>query len=32
VIAGFMPAKVTLFNESCKPIYDLGSGPYNIVR
>ncbi|PNH08063.1 Eukaryotic translation initiation factor 2A [Tetrabaena socialis] len=31
-IAGFMPAKVTLFNSSCKPVYDLGSGPYNMVR
>lgn len=27
-----MPAKVTLFDANCKPIYDLGSGPYNIVR
>lgn len=27
-----MPAKVTLFSASCKPVYDLGSGPYNLVR
>ncbi|KXZ56093.1 hypothetical protein GPECTOR_2g975 [Gonium pectorale] len=27
-----MPAKVTLFNAACKPVYDLGSGPYNIAR
>ena len=27
-----MPAKVTLFNALCKPVYDLGSGPYNLVR
>lgn len=31
-VAGFMPARVTLFDATCKPIYDLGSGPYNIVR
>lgn len=31
-VAGFMPAKVTLFDANCKPVYDLGSGPYNIVR
>ncbi|EFJ45878.1 eukaryotic translation initiation factor [Volvox carteri f. nagariensis] len=31
-VAGFMPAKVTLFNAACKPVYDLGSGPYNLVR
>lgn len=31
-VAGFMPAKVTLFSASCKPVYDLGSGPYNLVR
>ncbi|GLI68138.1 hypothetical protein VaNZ11_012474 [Volvox africanus] len=31
-VAGFMPAKVTLFNASCKPVYDLGSGPYNMAR
>ncbi|KAG2484504.1 hypothetical protein HYH03_016647 [Edaphochlamys debaryana] len=31
-VAGFMPAKVTLFNAACKPVYDLGSGPYNMVR
>ncbi len=27
-----MPAKVTLFSAACKPVYDLGSGPYNLVR
>ncbi|CAD7701889.1 unnamed protein product [Ostreobium quekettii] len=32
VIAGFMPAKPILFNSQCKPIYDLGSGPYNFAR
>ncbi|KAG2430016.1 hypothetical protein HYH02_013844 [Chlamydomonas schloesseri] len=31
-VAGFMPAKVTLFSAACKPVYDLGSGPYNMVR
>jgi translation initiation factor 2A len=32
VAAGFMPAKVTLFTQKCDPFYDLGSGPYNMVR
>lgn len=32
VVAGFMPAKVTLFTDKCKPLYDLGSGPYNLAR
>ena len=26
VVHGFMPAKTTLFNEKCKPVYDFGSG------
>lgn len=30
--AGFMPAKMTLFDANCKPVYDLGNGPYNIAR
>mmetsp|Transcript_31531 Transcript_31531/g.57290 ORF Transcript_31531/g.57290 Transcript_31531/m.57290 type:complete len:604 (-) Transcript_31531:203-2014(-) len=32
VIAGYMPAKVTLYNEACVAKFDLGSGPYNMVR
>ena len=32
VVAGFMPAKTTLFSASCKPVFDLGSGPHNLVR
>ncbi|KAF6264398.1 eukaryotic translation initiation factor eIF2A-domain-containing protein [Scenedesmus sp. NREL 46B-D3] len=32
VVAGFMPAKVMLLDNRCKPVYDLGSGPYNIAR
>lgn len=31
-VHGFMPAKATLFNYKCKPIYDFGSGPRNTVR
>jgi translation initiation factor 2A len=31
-VAGFMPAKSTLFNASCVPKFDLGSGPYSLVR
>ena len=31
-IHGFMPAKTTLFDKKCKPIYDFGSGPRNTVE
>ncbi|QDZ20404.1 eukaryotic translation initiation factor 2A [Chloropicon primus] len=31
-IHGFMPAKATLFDHKCKPIYDFGSGPRNTVE
>lgn len=31
-VAGFMPARVMLFDTRCRPVYDLGSGPYNILR
>lgn len=31
-VAGFMPAKSTLFTEACKPFFDLGSGGHNLVR
>jgi translation initiation factor 2A len=31
-IHGFMPAKATLFDCKCKPIYDFGSGPRNTVE
>lgn len=32
VVHGFMPAKATMFNDKCKPIYDFGSGPHNTVK
>lgn len=32
VVAGFMPAKTMLFSATCKPVFDLGSGPHNLVR
>eukprot|EP00775_Hariotina_reticulata_P012065 gene12064-12206_t len=32
VVAGFMPAQVILHDSRCKPVYDMGSGPYNIAR
>ena len=32
VVAGFIPSKVMLFDANCKPLYDFGSGPYNVVR
>ena len=31
-VAGFMPAKSTIFTAACKPHYDLGSGPHNMAR
>ena len=31
-VHGFMPAKATLFDYKCKPIYDFGSGPRNTVQ
>ncbi|EIE21931.1 eIF2A-domain-containing protein [Coccomyxa subellipsoidea C-169] len=31
-VAGFMPAKSTVFTEACKPFFDLGSGGHNLVR
>ncbi|PRW44612.1 eukaryotic translation initiation factor eIF2A family [Chlorella sorokiniana] len=32
VVAGFMPAKSTLFTDKCVAKFDLGSGPYSTVR
>lgn len=32
VVAGFMPAKTVLFDDKCKPVFDLGAGPYNIIK
>ncbi|CAM6125215.1 unnamed protein product [Calypogeia fissa] len=32
VVYGFMPARATLFDAKCKPLFDFGSGPYNTVR
>ncbi|CAN1250720.1 Eukaryotic translation initiation factor 2A, partial [Linum perenne] len=32
VIYGFMPATATIFDLKCKPLLELGSGPYNTVR
>ncbi|KAL4428252.1 hypothetical protein ABPG75_002341 [Micractinium tetrahymenae] len=32
VVAGFMPAKTTLFTDKCVAKFDLGSGPYSTVR
>ncbi|XRB05145.1 Eukaryotic translation initiation factor 2A [Pycnococcus provasolii] len=32
VVHGFMPAKTVLFDAKCKPIFDFGSGAYNMVR
>ena len=31
-VAGFMPAKSTVFTEACKPFFDLGSGGHNLIR
>ncbi|CAH1403403.1 unnamed protein product [Nezara viridula] len=31
VVYGFMPAKATLFNLKCEPVFELGSGPRNSI-
>lgn len=31
VVYGFMPAKTTTFDSKCKPIYDLGTGAFNMA-
>ena len=28
---GFMPAKGTIFNDKCRPVHELGSGPWNTI-
>ncbi|OMO63860.1 Ribosomal protein S4e [Corchorus capsularis] len=32
VVYGFMPASATIFDKKCKPLLELGSGPYNTIR
>ncbi|XP_065179803.1 eukaryotic translation initiation factor 2A-like [Sycon ciliatum] len=32
VVYGFMPAKATLFNQKCEPVFDFGTGPRNAVN
>lgn len=32
MVAGFLPSRVMLYDANCKPLYDFGSGPYNMVR
>lgn len=32
VVSGFMPANVTIFNQKCKAVVDLGNGPYNTIK
>ncbi|XP_067128693.1 eukaryotic translation initiation factor 2A-like [Centruroides vittatus] len=31
VVYGSMPAKATIFNKKCEPVYDFGTGPRNAV-
>ncbi len=31
VVYGFMPAKATVFNLKCDPVFDFGTGPRNAV-
>ncbi|XP_067103036.1 eukaryotic translation initiation factor 2A [Osmerus mordax] len=31
VVYGFMPAKATVFNQKCDPVFDFGTGPRNAV-
>lgn len=32
VVYGFMPARTTLFDKKCNPLFDFGTGPYNTLR
>ncbi|XP_031264148.1 eukaryotic translation initiation factor 2A isoform X2 [Pistacia vera] len=32
VVYGFMPASATVFDKRCRPLLELGSGPYNTIR
>lgn len=32
VVYGFMPARATVFDKKCRPLLELGEGPYNTVR
>ncbi|CAG9854846.1 unnamed protein product [Phyllotreta striolata] len=32
VVYGFMPAKATIFNLKCEPVFELGSGPKNSIH
>ncbi|XP_010540051.1 PREDICTED: eukaryotic translation initiation factor 2A [Tarenaya hassleriana] len=32
VAYGFMPASVTVFDKKCRPLVELGQGPYNTLR
>ncbi|XP_074658465.1 eukaryotic translation initiation factor 2A-like [Tubulanus polymorphus] len=32
VVYGFMPAKATLYNMKCEPVFDFGTGPRNFVH
>lgn len=32
VTHGFMPAKTILFNDKCEPVWDLGTGSFNMIR
>nr|CAD7571493.1 unnamed protein product [Timema californicum] len=31
VVYGFIPAKATLFNLKCEPVFDFGTGPRNAI-
>lgn len=31
-LAGYMPARATVFDAGCTPVYDLGSGPHALAR
>ncbi|KAM6970193.1 eukaryotic translation initiation factor 2A [Aplochiton taeniatus] len=31
VVYGFMPAKATVFNQKCDPVFDFGTGPRNAL-
>ncbi|OAY65731.1 eukaryotic translation initiation factor 2A [Ananas comosus] len=32
VVYGFMPARATVYDRKCNPLFELGQGPYNTIR
>lgn len=32
VVYGFVPSRATIFDKKCRPLLELGTGPYNTIR